>query len=48
MNRLQHTSLCEQEVCEGHCRDIKKYYYVTKPNDWIIALFNIFYTLYIE
>jgi len=42
INRLQHTSLCEKEVCEGHCRDIKNYYFVTKPNDWIIALFNIF------
>ena len=41
MNRLQHTSLCEKEVCEGHWRDIKKYHYVTKPNEWIIALFNI-------
>jgi hypothetical protein len=42
MNRLQHTSLCEKEVCEGHGRDVIKYYYVKKPNDWIIALFNIF------
>jgi hypothetical protein len=27
LNKLQHTSLCEKEVCEGQRRDVKKYHF---------------------